>query len=94
MDPRLSPLLCQPLSWYQALSRVLMAKYGDHCRVFMGPDGNIQHIVVLHPRYVEAFMMLSIDLHSSRGVSFFLQCMTPSFNQIAFFLHACCHMVR
>jgi hypothetical protein len=73
MDPRLSPLLCQPLSWYQALSRILMVKYGDHCRTFMTPDGNVQHIVVLHPRYVEAFMMLSIDLHSSRGVSFFLQ---------------------
>jgi hypothetical protein len=81
MDPRLSPLLCQPLSWYQALSKVLMAKYGDHCRVFMAPDGNAQHIVVLHPRYVEAFMMLSIDLNSSRGVSFVLQCMIYTFLQ-------------
>jgi hypothetical protein len=41
--------------------------------MFMAPDGNVQHIVVLHPRYVEAFMMLSIDLHSSRGVSLFYQ---------------------
>jgi hypothetical protein len=72
LDPRLSPLLCQPLTWYQALTKVLMAKYVDQCRMFIAPDGNVQHVVVLHPRYVEAFMMLSIDLHTSRGVSFFV----------------------
>jgi hypothetical protein len=71
LDPRLSPLLCQPLTWYQALAKVLTAKYADHYRMFMAPDGNVQHIVILHPRYIEAFMMLSIDLHSSRGVSLF-----------------------
>jgi len=67
LDTRLSPLLCQPLTWYQALAKVLMAKYADHYRMFMAPDGNVQHLVILHPRYIEAFMMLSIDLHSSRG---------------------------
>ena len=69
LDPRLSPLLCQPLSWYQGLAKVLMAKYVDQYRVFTAPDGNVQHIVVLHPRYVEAFMLLSLDLQSLRGVS-------------------------
>ena len=70
-----------------------MAKYADHYRMFMAPDGNVQHVAILHPRYVEAFVMLSIDLHSSRGVSFFhqfiimglQQCalhVTVSFNQI------------
>ncbi|PSN35424.1 hypothetical protein C0J52_13195, partial [Blattella germanica] len=67
LDPRLSPLLCQPLTWYQGLGKVLMSKYEHHYRMFMSPDGNVQHIVILHPRYVEAFVMLSLDMQSSRG---------------------------
>lgn len=67
LDPRLSPLLSQSLTWYQSLAKVLMAKYSDHYRLFVSPDGNVQHVVVLHPRYLEAFMMLSIDTNSSRG---------------------------
>lgn len=67
LDPRLSPLLSQPLSWYQALSKVLINKYQDHHKLFNAPDGNVSHIVVLHPSYLQAFMMLTIDLHTSRG---------------------------
>ncbi|XP_048511777.1 KICSTOR complex protein SZT2-like isoform X2 [Athalia rosae] len=67
LDPRLSPLLNQPLTWYQSLSKVLINKYQDHHKLFNAPDGNISHVVVLHPSYLQAFMMLTIDLHTSRG---------------------------
>lgn len=69
LDPRLSPLLTQPLTWYQSLSKVLINKYQEHHKLFNAPDGNVTHIVVLHPSYLQAFMMLTIDLHTSRGVS-------------------------
>ena len=69
LDARLKPLLAQPLAWYQGLARVLLAKYADHNRQFSAPDGSAQHIVVLHPRYLEAFVMLSLDTHTARGVS-------------------------
>ncbi|XP_046747125.1 KICSTOR complex protein SZT2-like [Diprion similis] len=67
IDPRLSLLLSQPLTWYQALAKVLMNKYQDHHKLFNAPDGNVNHVVVLHPSYLHAFMMLTIDLHTSRG---------------------------
>lgn len=69
MHPNLGSLLNQPLTWYQGLSKLLLAKYSDQHRVYISSDGNIQHYVVLHPRYVGAFMLLSMDLHTSRGVS-------------------------
>ena len=68
VHPNLGPLLNQPLSWYQGLAKLLLVKYNDQNRTFISFDGNIQHYVILHPRYVGAFMLLSIDLHTSRGV--------------------------
>lgn len=68
LDSRLKPLLAQPLAWYQGLVRVLLTKYADHNRQFTSPDGTTQHIVVLHPRYLDAFVMLSVDTHAARGV--------------------------
>lgn len=70
VHPNLGPLLNQPLSWYQGLAKLLLVKYVDQYRSFISPDGNIQHYVILHPRYFGAFMLLSMDLHTSRGVSF------------------------
>lgn len=67
--PNLGPLLLQPLSWYQDLAKLLLIKYHDHHRCFNSPDGNIQHYVILHPRYFGAFMLLSLDLHTGRGVN-------------------------
>ncbi|XP_063220375.1 KICSTOR complex protein SZT2-like isoform X2 [Bacillus rossius redtenbacheri] len=67
LDALLTPLLCQPLSWYQSLVKVLVTKYADHHRLFSSPDGNTQYLVVLNPRYLEAFVMLSIDMQTSRG---------------------------
>nr|CAH7745695.1 unnamed protein product [Callosobruchus chinensis] len=67
MHPNLGPLLNQPLSWYQGLAKLLLNKYVDHNRMFISPDGNIQHYVILHQRYFGAFMLLSLDLHTSRG---------------------------
>ncbi|CAH1982614.1 unnamed protein product [Acanthoscelides obtectus] len=67
MHPNLGPLLNQPLSWYQGLAKLLLNKYVDHNRTFISPDGNVQHYVILHQRYFGAFMLLSLDLHTSRG---------------------------
>ncbi|KAJ8945629.1 hypothetical protein NQ314_009160 [Rhamnusium bicolor] len=69
MHPNLGPLLNQPLSWYQGLAKLLLVKYVDQYRSFISSDGNIQHYVILHPRYFGAFMLLSMDLHTSRGVN-------------------------
>lgn len=66
--PVVRSLLNQPLTWYQGLSKLLLTKYSEHIRTYVSSDGNIQYFVVLHPRYVGAFMLLSIDLHTSRGV--------------------------
>ncbi|KAJ8923504.1 hypothetical protein NQ315_010082 [Exocentrus adspersus] len=67
VHPNLGPLLNQPLSWYQGLAKLLLGKYVDQSRSFISADGNIQHYVILHPRYFGAFMLLSMDLHTSRG---------------------------
>ena len=69
LDPRLSPLLNQPIGWYQSLAKVLQNKYQEYHKQFNAPDGNVTHHLILHPNYVQAFMMLTIDLHTSRGVS-------------------------
>lgn len=68
VHPDLGSLLNQPLSWYQGLAKLLLVKYADHNRVYMSTDENIVHYVILHQRYVGAFMLLSIDSHTSRGV--------------------------
>lgn len=59
----------QPINWYQGLSKLLVTKYTDHSRTFISPDGSHQYYVVIHPVHVSAFMMLAIDLQTSRGVS-------------------------
>lgn len=69
LDPRLRPLVNQPVSWYQALSKVLQNKYQENHKQFNTSDGNITHHLILHPTLFQAFMMLTIDLHASRGVS-------------------------
>ena len=71
LDPRLSPLVNQPISWYQALAKLLQNRYQEYYKHFSSSDGNINYHIVLHPNYVQAFMMLSVDLHTSRGVSNF-----------------------
>ncbi|XP_057320134.1 KICSTOR complex protein SZT2-like [Microplitis mediator] len=70
LDSRLSPLINQPISWYQALAKVLQNKYQEHHKQFSTPDGNISHHLILHPSYLQVFMMLTIDLHTSRGELF------------------------
>ncbi|KAG5885699.1 hypothetical protein JTB14_002313 [Gonioctena quinquepunctata] len=67
LHPNIGPLLNQPLSWYQGLAKLLLARYVDHSRSFISQDGNIQHYVILHQEYHGAFMLLSMDLHTSRG---------------------------
>ncbi|XP_018338951.1 PREDICTED: protein SZT2-like [Trachymyrmex septentrionalis] len=67
LDPRLGPFVNQPVSWYQALSKVLQNKYQEHHKQFITSDGNITHHLILHPTLVQAFMMLTIDMHTSRG---------------------------
>ncbi|XP_033214181.1 KICSTOR complex protein SZT2-like isoform X2 [Belonocnema kinseyi] len=67
LDSRLDPLVNQPVTWYQALAKVLQNKYQEYHKQFNTPDGNVTHHLILHPSYVQAFMMLTIDLHTSRG---------------------------
>lgn len=67
IHPHLSPLLNQPISWYEGLSKLLLVKYNDNKRTFISLDGNVQQYVILHPNYYGAFMLLSMDLHMARG---------------------------
>ncbi|XP_014220610.1 KICSTOR complex protein SZT2-like isoform X1 [Trichogramma pretiosum] len=67
LDPRLNPLVNQPIGWYQTLAKLLQSRYQEHHKQFNAPDGNITHHLILHPNYVQAFMMLTIDLHTCRG---------------------------
>lgn len=69
VEPTLKLLLDQPFSWYQGLSKLILAKYSDQHRLYVSPDGNTQHLVILHPRYNSTFIVTSVDLHTSRGVS-------------------------
>jgi hypothetical protein len=71
LDPRLTPLVNQPIAWYHGLAKLLQNKYQEYHKQFNAPDGNIMHHLILHPNYVQAFMMLTIDMHTSRGVSKF-----------------------
>ncbi|XP_056646993.1 KICSTOR complex protein SZT2-like isoform X1 [Diorhabda sublineata] len=67
LQPNLRPLLNQPITWYQNLAKLLLARYMDQNRSFISTDGNIEHYVILHQDYFNAFMLLSLDLHTSRG---------------------------
>lgn len=69
LNPSIGPLLNQPLIWYQNLSKLLLQKYQDHHRIFTSPDLSITYYVILNQRYYGAFMLLSIDTATSRGVS-------------------------
>ena len=71
LDSTLSPLVSQSVTWYQVLSKVLQNKYQEYHKQFNTLDGNVTHHLILHPSYVQAFMMLTIDLHTARGVSIF-----------------------
>nr|XP_018915153.1 PREDICTED: protein SZT2-like [Bemisia tabaci] len=66
MDPPLSKILSQPLSWYQALIKVLTVKYADNVRHFTSPEGTMQHLLILHSRLLNTFVMLTLDLQTSR----------------------------
>lgn len=65
--PNLGPLLNQPLSWFEDLSKLLVVKYNEHYSVFTSPDLNLQDYVIFHRTYTGAFVLLSIDCHMSRG---------------------------
>ncbi|XP_066906429.1 KICSTOR complex protein SZT2 isoform X3 [Halyomorpha halys] len=67
LDVRLSPMLTQPASWYQGLMKILMAKYSDRYKLFTSNDNNNQHLLILHPRFLDGFVMLSLDLNNNTG---------------------------
>ncbi|XP_014246112.1 KICSTOR complex protein SZT2-like isoform X2 [Cimex lectularius] len=67
MDKRLNPMLLQPFTWYQGLMKILMSKYADKCKVFVSPDSFTQHLLILHPRFLEGFVMLTLDSANSFG---------------------------
>ncbi|XP_076247853.1 KICSTOR complex protein SZT2 [Calliopsis andreniformis] len=86
LDPRLKPFVNQPVSWYQALSKVLQNKYQEHHKQFNTPDGNVTHLLILHPSYIQAFMMLTMDLHASKGDLYVVYCKSKEF------MNTACHM--
>ncbi|XP_043514984.1 KICSTOR complex protein SZT2-like isoform X3 [Frieseomelitta varia] len=101
LDPRLRPFINQPISWYQSLSKVLQNKYQEHHKQFNTPDGNITHLLILHPSFFQVFMMLTIDLHASRGDLYAVYCKSEeminsscciedTYNLIEGFVNACC----
>ncbi|XP_030748432.1 LOW QUALITY PROTEIN: KICSTOR complex protein SZT2-like [Sitophilus oryzae] len=67
LHPNLRQLLIKPFQWYQGLTKLLLAKYEHHHRIFSSADGNVVYYIILHPRYYGAFMMLSLDSHTVRG---------------------------
>ncbi|XP_039298117.1 KICSTOR complex protein SZT2 [Nilaparvata lugens] len=67
IDARLSPLLAQSLPWYQSLVKVLAAKYSDLFRTFISADNNTQHFLILHPKLMKGFVMLTLDMQAARG---------------------------
>lgn len=70
LEPRLGSLSSQPVSWYQALTKVLQNRYQECHKQFSTADGNVTHHLILHHRSLQAFTMLTIDLHTSRGVKY------------------------
>lgn len=69
LDPRISPILAQPISWYQGLVKMLMTKYSDYYRTYTSVDGSLQYFLVLHPRISDGFIMISLDQEGVQGVS-------------------------
>ncbi|XP_076387408.1 KICSTOR complex protein SZT2 isoform X2 [Megachile rotundata] len=101
LDPRLRPFVNQPVSWYQTLSKVLQNKYQEQHKQFNTPDGNVTHLLILHPSFFKVFMMLTIDLHASRGDLYAVYCKSEEvinsmcciediYNLIEGFVNACC----
>ncbi|XP_026671200.1 KICSTOR complex protein SZT2-like [Ceratina calcarata] len=101
IDARLKTFLNQPIAWYQALMKVLQNKYQENHKIFNTPDGNVTHLLVLHPSYYQVFMMLTIDLHATRGDLYAVYrkseelintpyCVEDTYNLIEGFVNACC----
>lgn len=70
VDKSLQPLLNQPFSWYQGLMKVLSNKYSaDKCKTFVSPDNTTHHLLIIHPRFLDGFVMLTLDFSINSGVS-------------------------
>ncbi|XP_054280353.1 KICSTOR complex protein SZT2-like isoform X2 [Macrosteles quadrilineatus] len=67
VDSRVSPVLTQPLVWYQGLAKLLQAKYTDFCKSFTSPDTAVLYHLVLHPRVPLGFIMITLDSNASQG---------------------------
>lgn len=66
IDPKLNPFFNLHFSWYQSFIRVLVSKYNDNCRVFTSSDGGLQYVVVIDPKFLDVFIMMSINQKLSR----------------------------
>ncbi|KAL1130342.1 hypothetical protein AAG570_013280 [Ranatra chinensis] len=67
LDSRLSPMLTQPMGWYQGLMKTLITKYAERNRIFISPDNCTQHLLILHQRFLNGFVMLTVDTHHQTG---------------------------
>ncbi|KAK0161678.1 hypothetical protein PV327_008097 [Microctonus hyperodae] len=101
LDSRLRPLVNQPINWYQSLAKVLQNKYQEHYKQFSTTDGNVIHHLILHPSYLQAVMMLTVDTHSSRGELYVVYRKSAEITSMPFsmnevrsliegFINACC----
>lgn len=70
-DPRISPILAQPLAWYTGLSKLIMSRYTDQYRSFVSSDGLTQYMLILHPKWMDGFVMIHMDFTASRAVRLF-----------------------
>ncbi|XP_023223130.1 KICSTOR complex protein SZT2-like [Centruroides sculpturatus] len=67
IDNNLAAFLNMHITWYQGLSKVLKNKYLNRHRYFRAPDENMYYVAVMHSKYQDFFMLLHVNLHSSRA---------------------------
>lgn len=61
IDPKLMPFQNMSLPWYKSLYRVLQSRYQETHRCFSSPDGQVQYLVVINPKFQDMLMMLMVD---------------------------------
>ena len=67
LDDTLLPLILKPIQWYQNLVRLLQGRYCDSYRSVTSADGNIQHVIMFNQCCPDAFIMVTINLHTQKA---------------------------
>lgn len=69
MDSQLRHILNQPISWFQSFVKALISKLPECCHLFSSPNGNTQELLILHPQYINGFVMIILNIQGSTVVS-------------------------